>query len=74
MFRYLCLNPIAQTGLDHFTREYEKTEELDRADGILVRSASVHALELPENLMPGEYVKLDSRQLLKIVNHHLTKN
>ena len=51
MFRYLCLNPIAQTGLDHFTREYEKTEELDRADGILVRSASMHALELPENLL-----------------------
>ena len=51
MFRYLCLNPIAQTGLDHFTREYEKTEEIDRADGILVRSASVHALELPENLL-----------------------
>ena len=51
MFRYLCLNPIAQTGLDHFTREYEKTEELDRADGILVRSASMNALELPENLL-----------------------
>ena len=35
---------------------------------------AIGGLELPQNLMPGEYVKLDSRQLLKIVNHHLTKN
>ena len=51
MFRYLCLNPISKTGLDHFTKDYERTEELAEADGILVRSASMHGLDLPENLL-----------------------
>ena len=51
MYRYLCLNPIAQAGLDNFTKEYEKTEELAQADGILVRSASMHEMELPDNLL-----------------------
>ena len=51
MFRYLCLNPIFRTGLDYFTKDYEKTEELTEADGVLVRSASMHGLDLPENLL-----------------------
>ena len=51
MFRYLCLNPISKTGLDHFTKDYERTEELAEADGVLVRSASMHVLDLPENLL-----------------------
>ena len=51
MFRYLCLNPISKTGLDHFTKDYERTEELAEADGVLVRSASMHGLDLPENLL-----------------------
>lgn len=51
MYRYLCLNPISKTGLDNFTKEYEKTEDINEADGILVRSASMHEMELPENLL-----------------------
>ena len=51
MYRYLCLNPIAQTGLDNFTGEYEKTEDIAQADGVLVRSASMHEMELPDNLL-----------------------
>ena len=51
MFCYLCLNPISRTGLDYFTKDYEKTEELTEADGVLVRSASMHGLDLPENLL-----------------------
>lgn len=51
MYRYLCLNPIAKTGLDNFTDDYEKTEEMTEADGILVRSASMHEMELPDNLL-----------------------
>lgn len=51
MYRYLCLNPIAKTGLENFTEEYVKTEELAEADGILVRSASMHEMELPDNLL-----------------------
>ena len=51
MFKYLCLNPIAKVGLDGFTEEYVKTENVEEADGILVRSASMHDMDLPENLL-----------------------
>lgn len=50
MFRYTCLNPIAQTGLDGFSENYEKTEELNDADAILVRSAKMHEMELPKSV------------------------
>lgn len=50
MFRYTCLNPIAQIGLDDFTDEYEKVEGLEGADAVLVRSAGMHDLELPASV------------------------
>lgn len=56
---------------------YHQIKRMLGVYGIGVNSlhrTAIGDLELPENLMPGEYVKLDSRQLLKIVNHHLTKN
>ena len=37
MFRYTCLNPIAQVGLNGFDDTYEKTEALADADAVLVR-------------------------------------
>lgn len=51
MFKYHCLNPIAQVGLEKFSEQYEKTEKIEEADGILVRSAAMHDIELPENLL-----------------------
>lgn len=51
MYKYHCLNPIAKVGLDRFTPDYTKTNEIAEADGILVRSASMHEMELPENLL-----------------------
>ena len=51
MFKYHCLNPIAAVGLDKFTDCYEKTEDVKEADGILVRSAAMHDMELPEKLL-----------------------
>ena len=51
MFKYHCLNPIAGVGLDKFTDLYEKTEQMQEADGILVRSAAMHDMELPKNLL-----------------------
>lgn len=51
MYKYHCLNPIATVGLDRFTPDYTKTNEIMEADGILVRSASMHEMELPENLL-----------------------
>lgn len=51
MFKYHCLNPIANVGLDKFSDQYAKTEDVNEADGILVRSAAMHDMELPENLL-----------------------
>lgn len=51
MFQYYCLNPIAQIGLDQFSADYAKTEDIEKAEGILVRSAAMHDMELPENLL-----------------------
>lgn len=51
MFKYLCLNPISKVGTEKFTKDYVQTESIAEADGILVRSASMHDMELPENLL-----------------------
>ena len=51
MFQYHCLNPIAQIGLDKFTDNYEKVEDADKAQGILVRSAAMHDMELSDDLL-----------------------
>lgn len=51
MFKYLCLNPISKVGTEKFTKDYAQTESIAEADGILVRSASMHDMELPENLL-----------------------
>ena len=46
-----CLNPISRKGLRLLSEEYELTEELEGAEGVLVRSASMHEMELPDNLL-----------------------
>lgn len=51
MFQYHCLNPIAEVGLEKFSKQYQMTEEMDKADGILVRSASMHDMEIPDKLL-----------------------
>lgn len=51
MFKYYCLNPISGVGLEKFTDNYAKTEDINEAEGILVRSAAMHDMELPENLL-----------------------
>ncbi len=51
MFQYYCLNPISKVGLANFTDGYAKTEALEEAQGVLVRSASMHEMELPKNLL-----------------------
>nr|WP_297873637.1 phosphoglycerate dehydrogenase [uncultured Blautia sp.] len=48
MYRYHCLNPISEVGLDRFPGKYESTEKLEEADAVLVRSADMHEMELPE--------------------------
>ena len=50
MYKYYCLNPIAEVGLDRFTNEYERTDKLEDADALLVRSADMNGMELPETI------------------------
>ena len=50
MHKYHCLNPIASVGLDLFSDDYQKVEELKDAEAVLVRSAAMHDLELPWDL------------------------
>ncbi|MDO4189572.1 MAG: phosphoglycerate dehydrogenase [Lachnospiraceae bacterium] len=51
MYKYTCLNPIASVGLNKFTVDYVKTDDINDAEGVLVRSASMHEMELPEKLL-----------------------
>lgn len=51
MFKYNCLNPIATIGLDRFTTDYCKTEDVNEAESILVRSAVMHDMELSDKLL-----------------------
>lgn len=46
-----CLNPIAKCGLDRLPEDYQVTDNANEADGILVRSASMHEMELSESLL-----------------------
>ena len=50
-FKVLTLNSIAVAGLDRLPRErYEIASEIGHPDAILVRSADMHAREIPESL------------------------
>lgn len=51
MFQLNCLNPISKVGLDNLTDNYQLTDDVNVAEGILVRSASMHEMELSENLL-----------------------
>ena len=51
MFSYHCLNPIAEVGLDLFSTDYKKVDNLENAEAVLVRSASMHDLDLPDSLL-----------------------
>lgn len=51
MHKILTLNNISVTGLNRFPREkYEIASEIAHPDAILVRSASMHDLEIPASL------------------------
>lgn len=50
MYKIKCLNPISKYGLNLLTDNYAVTDDVNEAEGILVRSASMHEMELPEGL------------------------
>ena len=50
MYKYHCLNPISPVGLEKFSSEYQETDNIQEADAVLVRSADMKSMDLPENL------------------------
>ncbi|MTK07629.1 MAG: phosphoglycerate dehydrogenase [Hungatella sp.] len=46
-----CLNAISTYGTALLTEEYELTNQMEGADGVLVRSASMHEMALPDGLL-----------------------
>ena len=51
MYKINCLNPISQVGLADLTDDFHITDKIDDAEGVLVRSASMHEMELPDSLL-----------------------
>ena len=45
-----CLNNIASVGLDLFSDDYNTESSFEDAQAVLVRSAKMHEMELPENV------------------------
>ena len=50
MTKICCLNPISKVGTSRLTDAYEMTDQLSDASAVLVRSASMHELDLPDGL------------------------
>lgn len=44
MFKYHCLNPISQEGLDRLTKDYVPVDNVSEAQAVFVRSASMHEM------------------------------
>ena len=51
MYKYNCLNPIANVGLNGFSENYKKTDDVNDAECILVRSAAMHDMEFSDSLL-----------------------
>ena len=50
MKKICCLNNISSRGTDLLGADYELVKEIEGADAVLVRSASMHEMELPATL------------------------
>ena len=51
MFNIHYLNKISEQGTALWTEDFGLTDDINAADGILVRSAGMHEMTLPENLL-----------------------
>ena len=51
MFQIHYLNKISQQGTALWTEDFALTDNMETADGIVLRSANMHDMELPENLL-----------------------
>lgn len=50
MYKVHCLNNISEKGLELLTSDYELTDSLQDADVVLVRSADMHDMDVPDGL------------------------
>ena len=51
MFQIHYLNKISQQGTALWTEDFALTDDVEKADGIVLRSANMHDMVLPENLL-----------------------
>ena len=51
MFNYHYLNKISPQGTALWTEEFRQTDDVEAAEAIVVRSASMHDMKMPENLL-----------------------
>ncbi|MDE6698877.1 MAG: phosphoglycerate dehydrogenase [Lachnospiraceae bacterium] len=51
MIKVNCLNPIAEVGINLLPENFSVTDDFTQADAVLVRSAAMHELDLPESLL-----------------------
>ena len=59
MFQYTCLNPIADVGLNLFSADYAKVDDVKDADAALVRSASLHDMDLGDKVLAVKYDEVE---------------
>ena len=50
MYKIHCLNNISKKGLQVLSEDYEIVEDIKDADAILVRSANMHEIEIPDSV------------------------
>ena len=50
MFKYNCLNKISKVGTQNFGENYTATDDINDADAILVRSATMHDMTFGRNV------------------------
>ena len=51
MYHIHSLNKISPKGMELWTKDYQTVDDLEQADAVLVRSANMHEMHLPENLL-----------------------
>ena len=50
MYKVKLMNKISPVGLNHFTEDYEYSEDIVNEDAILLRSASLHDYDFPKTI------------------------
>ena len=51
MYKIATLNKISKIGLAQFSDQYEIVDDVNSANGIIVRSQDMHSMEFPDSLV-----------------------